>query len=611
MTVDAQGEILDLKNILSQMVDSLNIFAGEVTRVAREVGTEGQLGGQANVPDVSGTWKDLTDNVNVMAANLTTQVRGIVAVVTAVSQGDLTRKLTLEAAGEVADLAATINRMVDDLNRLASEVSRVARVAGAEGKLTERATVTDVSGSWKELVDTLNALLEAIALPVLEVSRVVRAISEGDFTQQVEVQTAGDLETMSSALNLAVVSVNDLLSEINDSAQVVGTSSEEMVEKGQAMSSVTANVALAMQQMAEGAQNQALKTDQAFKLIEEIMQATKETADKADVVNKSAIMGEQTSQLGLKTVAEVVKNMEEISSAASQTSRTIEVLSTRSQEISKSLSVITDIASQTNLLALNAAIEAARAGEAGRGFAVVAEEIRKLAESSRKSASEIGTLVDDVKKDTTTAATAISTMEGRVLKGKNATFEASAAFKNIATSSGETLRSSREILTATEVQRTSIGDVVKYVEEVVAIAEQTATGTQQVAGTAQQLSTSMQELTTSSQRLTDIADDLQLGLSAFQLGDYVEAEPEPEPEPAPPVRRRIIARTSTHSQPPAPSNAPRPATAKRPRGPPRQPPCPRLSRLRGLCAKRLLPGPPLLPRQSPMANLLLRRAHKK
>ncbi|WP_082773772.1 methyl-accepting chemotaxis protein [Hymenobacter sp. PAMC 26628] len=552
MTVDAQGEILDLKNILSQMVDSLNIFAGEVTRVAREVGTEGQLGGQANVPNVSGTWKDLTDNVNVMAANLTTQVRGIVAVVTAVSQGDLTRKLTLEAAGEVADLAATINRMVDDLNRLASEVSRVARVAGAEGKLTERATVTDVSGSWKELVDTLNALLEAIALPVLEVSRVVRAISEGDFTQQVEVQTAGDLETMSSALNLAVVSVNDLLSEINDSAQVVGTSSEEMVEKGQAMSSVTANVALAMQQMAEGAQNQALKTDQAFKLIEEIMQATKETADKADVVNKSAIMGEQTSQLGLKTVAEVVKNMEEISSAASQTSRTIEVLSTRSQEISKSLSVITDIASQTNLLALNAAIEAARAGEAGRGFAVVAEEIRKLAESSRKSASEIGTLVDDVKKDTTTAATAISTMEGRVLKGKNATFEASAAFKNIATSSGETLRTSRDILTATEVQRTSIGDVVKYVEEVVAIAEQTATGTQQVAGTAQQLSTSMQELTTSSQRLTDIADDLQLGLSAFQLGDYVEAEPEPEPEPAPPVRRRIIARTSAHGQ--APSN---------------------------------------------------------
>ncbi|QCR21755.1 HAMP domain-containing protein [Pontibacter sp. SGAir0037] len=519
VSVDVKGELGELKENINQLVDYLNVFAGEVTRVALEVGTEGKLGGQANVPSVAGVWKDLTDNVNTMASNLTTQVRGIVNVVTAVSKGDLTQKLKLEAKGEVAELAETINTMVIDLNRLAGEVSRVARVAGVEGKLTERATLQGVGGSWKELVDTLNDLLESIVTPVLEVSRVVRAISEGDLTQKVEAHTAGDILDMANALNLAVDNLNALLGEINDSSLVVGSSSEEMAGKGLEMNRVTLDVALAMQQMAEGAQNQALKTDQAFKLIEEIMKATKETANRAEVVNKSALLGEETSQLGLKTVAEVVKNMEEISSSAALTSKTIEVLSARSQEISKSLGVITDIAAQTNLLALNAAIEAARAGEAGRGFAVVAEEIRKLAEGSRKSANEISTLVDDVKKDTASAATAISTMEGRVLKGKNATFEASGAFKNIAASSGETLRTAQDILTATEVQKSSIGDVVKYVEEVVAIAEQTASGTQQVASTAKQLSASMQELTSSSQNLNDIAADLQISISAFKLID--------------------------------------------------------------------------------------------
>jgi methyl-accepting chemotaxis protein len=459
----------------------------------------------------------LTDNVNIMANNLTTQVRGIIKVVTAVSKGDLTQKLTLDAKGEVAELAETINNMVVDLNRLAVEVSRVAKVAGVEGKLTERAKLAGVSGKWKELVDTVNDLLESIVSPVLEVSRVVRAISEGDLTQKVEIQTQGDVLTMSNALNLAVSNLNALLGEINEGSLIVGGSSEEMAAKGIEMNNITVNVAVSMQNMAEGAKNQALKTDQAFRLIEQIMKATEQTADKADIVNKAAILGEETSQLGLKTVAEVVKNMEEISNAAVLTAKTIEVLSTRSQEISKSLGVITDIASQTNLLALNAAIEAARAGEAGKGFAVVAEEIRKLAESSRKSASEIDKLVEDVKKDTNSAATAISTMAGRVDKGKTATFEASGAFKNIAKSSGETLRTSRDILTATEIQKRSIADVVKYVEEVVAIAEQTAAGTQEVAGTALELSESMQELSASSQNLNDIAEDLQTSIAAFKL----------------------------------------------------------------------------------------------
>src|SRR5262249_34050825 len=156
VTVDVRGEILQLKETFNTMVDQLNRFAGEVTRVAREVGTEGRLGGQANVPGVAGTWKDLTDNVNSMAGNLTAQVRNIAEVTTAVAHGDLPRKITVDVKGEILQLKNTINTMVDQLNAFASEVTRVAREVGTEGKLGGQANVPGVAGTWKDLTDNVN-----------------------------------------------------------------------------------------------------------------------------------------------------------------------------------------------------------------------------------------------------------------------------------------------------------------------------------------------------------------------------------------------------------------------------------------------------------------------
>src|SRR5437867_5022539 len=156
ITVDVRGEILELKNTINTMVDQLNSFASEVTRVAREVGIEGKLGGQAHVPGVAGTWKDLTDNVNMMANNLTGQVRNIAAVTTAVANGDLSKKITVVVRGEILELKNTINTMVDQLNSFASEVTRVAREVGTEGKLGGQADVRDVAGTWKDLTDSVN-----------------------------------------------------------------------------------------------------------------------------------------------------------------------------------------------------------------------------------------------------------------------------------------------------------------------------------------------------------------------------------------------------------------------------------------------------------------------
>src|SRR5207248_2038832 len=187
ITVDVKGEILELKNTINTMVDQLNGFASEVTRVAREVGIEGALGGQAEVPGVSGTWKDLTDNVNQLAGNLTGQVRNIAQVTTAVAHGDLSQKITVEAQGERVELKNTINTMVDQLSAFADEVTRVAREVGTEGKLGGQAEVKGVSGTWRALTDSVNWMADNLTDQVRNIAQVTTAVAQGDLSQKITV----------------------------------------------------------------------------------------------------------------------------------------------------------------------------------------------------------------------------------------------------------------------------------------------------------------------------------------------------------------------------------------------------------------------------------------
>ncbi len=184
ITVDARGEILELKNTINVMVDQLNSFAAEVTRVAKDVGTEGRLGGQADVKGVSGTWKDLTDNVNGLANNLTAQVRNIAKVTTAVANGDLSQKITVDAKGEILELKDTINTMVDTLRSFAAEVTRVAKEVGTEGKLGGQADVKGVSGTWKDLTDNVNGLAANLTAQVRNIAKVTTAVANGDLSQK-------------------------------------------------------------------------------------------------------------------------------------------------------------------------------------------------------------------------------------------------------------------------------------------------------------------------------------------------------------------------------------------------------------------------------------------
>ena len=223
ITVDVQGEILELKNTINTMVDQLSSFASEVTRVAREVGTEGKLGGQARVAGVGGTWKDLTDNVNSMAGNLTGQVRNIAEVTTAVAKGELNKKITVDVQGEILELKNTINTMVDQLSSFASEVTRVAREVGTEGKLGGQAQVAGVGGTWKDLTDSVNSMAGNLTGQVRNIAEVTTAVANGDLSKKITVDVKGEILELKNTINTMVDQLNSFASEVTRVAREVGT----------------------------------------------------------------------------------------------------------------------------------------------------------------------------------------------------------------------------------------------------------------------------------------------------------------------------------------------------------------------------------------------------
>src|SRR6201981_2844578 len=226
ITVDVRGEILQLKEAINTMVDQLRSFASEVTRVAREVGTDGKLGGQAVVPGVAGTWKDLTDSVNAMAGNLTAQVRNIAEVTTAVARGDLSRKITVDVKGEILELKNTINTMVDQLNAFASEVSRVAREVGTEGKLGGQAQVPGVAGTWKDLTDNVNVMASNLTAQVRNIADVTIAVASGDLSKKITVDVRGEILQLKEAINTMVEQLRSFAAEVTRVAHEVGTEGE-------------------------------------------------------------------------------------------------------------------------------------------------------------------------------------------------------------------------------------------------------------------------------------------------------------------------------------------------------------------------------------------------
>jgi methyl-accepting chemotaxis protein len=407
-----------------------------------------------------------------------------------VQQGEFKR---VTNSGRVIWLQAVYSPVKDEMGR----ITKVVKIA------------TDITAQ-KELAQTTQEAAQ-------EVSRVINKMANGDLSDRYGIDSPGELKVMGNALNSALDNLTQILGNINQIATLVASSSEELLTKGEQMKSTTMEVASATQQMAEGSQQQAQQTDESSKLIEGVLKSANEMGKKAEVIKNAAERGQKSATDGLQTIKKVVDSMTEIQGSAGITSQSIEILTQRSEEIARTLNVITDIASQTNLLALNAAIEAARAGDAGRGFAVVAEEIRKLAEDSRKSAIDIERVITEVQKDINSAGKAIDTMESSVKGGNQASKEAELVFQNIEKTTIETLDMSNEIVDATGMQKEAINNTVKNIEKIVVVSEETASGTEQIASSTKELSQGMNEVTATSKDLADVAQQLLDGVSRFKL----------------------------------------------------------------------------------------------
>ena len=414
-------------------------------------------------------------------------------------------------------LATSLLAMRDNLKALMDEVKFNIEEAGDRGNLQVRLSETGKSGTWLELSQEINDLIESMAKPLHYVNAVVDAMSEGDLTVRYKEESAGEVSIMAHRLNESLMKIASLLNEISGGAEVLRHSAAQILNASEEMEENTAKVSGTISGINMGAKDQVLKVEETSQLTEAMLASSNAMGERAETIHQSARSGLKNSKLGNQMVRKVEESMKAISGFANEAEQSIQVLAYRSDEISKILNSITDIASQTDLLSVNAAIEAAKAGESGRGFAVVAEEVRKLSVNTRESIREIEKLIKDVQGDTSSAGKTIEAMAESVSQGEETSKEMAIVFDSMLNSSEETLNLSENIVNATQDQIIGVKGVVSLAESVVVIADQTAIDTESATSLTEALSSVMTNFRKKSKQLNQLASELLEGVGKFKL----------------------------------------------------------------------------------------------
>lgn len=411
-------------------------------------------------------------------------------------------------------LGIEFNNIID---HIIVETNDVVNKAGKDGDLKSRMVLENKYGVWKDLSTSINELLDTISEPVVRVNEIAANLSQGKLTDQIDVNSKGEIKELFENLNTALTNLRGLLKQVDEGIRQIDMATGEMMASSEEMENTTNEIAMAIARVSTGAQHQLQDIENSSKIIEDVLTGAQQMEMDVNSINEAAIEGVKSSEQGREIVETVVSEIGSIEEYSTKTMDSIQVLSKRSQEIAQILNVINEITSQTNLLALNAAIEAAQAGENGRGFAVVASEIKKLAEGAKDSTSMIEKIVQDVQSDIQQASSVIQEMNKRVNSGVESTRRTHEILTVISGESKRTLDFSNSVKEITGSQTARISQVFQSIESVLLISEQAATGAEEVASSANELSSGMKEFNRNSISMNELGQKLKESMKAFTL----------------------------------------------------------------------------------------------
>jgi methyl-accepting chemotaxis protein len=516
ITSEYKGDFNIIKNNLNQCIDGLGGLVEANASLQKMAMNDFTV-------KVSNSHQGIYNEVAIAVNGVQERIEHIISTLIRISAGDLKDLDSYKQMGNGAGrrcendmLVPSMIKLMENLKALIADAEMLSKAA-VEGKLKTRADASKHHGDYQMIVQGVNETLDAVTGPIEEAMRIANSYADGDLTARVSIDAKGDFAAFATSLDKIGESMCSLLSEVNNSVNMVSSTSQELASSAEEMNASTEQVSSAIQQISKGAQNQAAQVDETAKAMASVTKTVEESEKRSAQASEGARTTNQRANAGVTTVENTIKKMQEIQKVVVESAKVIESLGKRSEEIGEIVDVITNISDQTNLLALNAAIEAARAGEQGRGFAVVAEEVKNLAEDSREAAERIAKMIKEVQSETGKAVEAMQRGTKETAEGMEHVEVTGKAFREISEMAGQFEEIMNTLQVEMKAQKEGAVKAAKAVDSIASVAEETASASEESAASTEELTASMEDMTARAQALSEMAVNLQKVAAQFKI----------------------------------------------------------------------------------------------